>query len=143
MSNGQRLFKAILLAPFASLLVLAVIFIESLFRGQGNLFVEGTVVALMFGFGFVSISFAFLILYGLPVHFIFTKLLIRHWIAYVGFGILGPVSYIFITHIGSEIPNSMRLVNYVVFGSSGLCVSLIFWLIAVKPNTVNQESQNS
>jgi hypothetical protein len=132
--DTKRTFIAVLLSPFASIIVLVAAFLESISRGESIEFLDGFIVITLFILGFVSVSFVFVIIVGLPIHLGLSKLRIINWFSYCFLGVLIPLLYKYIELIDSEIPNELRSADYMAYGFSGLFVSLAFWFIAVKPH---------
>jgi hypothetical protein len=132
--DSKRTFIAVFLSPFASLIVLVVAFIESFVRGESIQFFDGFVVIVLFVIGFVSISFAFVIIVGLPIHLGLSKIRVTNWFVYCFLGILVPLLYKYVDLLGSEMPTELRSADYIAYGCGGFFVSLAFWVIAVKPH---------
>ena len=135
--DNKRTFLAVFLSPFASIIVLVAAFIESISRGQSVQFLDGFIVITLFILGFVSVSFVFVIIAGLPIHFVLSKLRVKNWFTYCFLGVLIPVLYRYIELLSSEMPSDLRTIDYIAYGFSGFFVSLAFWVIAVKPHNKN------
>lgn len=135
--DKKRTFIATLIAPFASLIVLVGMVLESILNGQGLLFFDSFFVVYMFIAGFLSQSMIFLVVYGLPIHFILSKLKMSYYILYIILGSLGPICFKAFGHLGTETPISHRYTDIMVFGFSGFTVTSAFWLLAVYPHNKN------
>ncbi|WP_110430415.1 hypothetical protein [Glaciecola sp. KUL10] len=132
--DNKRTFFATLIAPFASLIVLVGMILESIFNGQGLLFFDSFFVVYMFIAGFLSQSMLFLLVYGLPIHFLLSKLKVSYYTLYLLLGSLGPICFKILEHLGTETPISHRYTEIMVFGFSGFAVTTAFWFIAVYPH---------
>ena len=141
--NTARILSAVFFAPLAALLVWLGMFFESFRHDTSMLSIEGLIYFAFVGFAFLSISYAFTIMVGLPVHFIFSKLSIKSWWAYCVSGVLTPAIYQFAINQTNGMPAQLQAIGYIVYMACGFFVSLAFWFLAVKLDGSSIESRSS
>lgn len=130
----KRTFLALILAPLASLIIWVAMFVQGALAGAEMKVFEGLIIFFMVGFGFLSVSYAFVAFIGLPIHYVLSKLSITHWSAYCAGGVLSVVVYQYIIHLGSSKPAQLQEADYLLYCSCGLVVSIAFWFIAARPH---------
>ncbi|WP_444898161.1 hypothetical protein [Microbulbifer sp. SSSA005] len=138
--NNKRTLLALLLSPIASSVLIVAILVDSLFNGQSLVSFEGLLVLTLFAIGSIVVSYVFVLLVGLPIHFVFSKLNITSWLAYTLSGIVVAISYQYIQYLGDEMPAQLQEAGYALYAGGGLIVSLVFWYFAVKPHNNNRQS---
>jgi len=137
--NIQSTFKAVLISPWASLVFVAFMVLESVFASSPGAPtpisgpITGTIIVLfMFTIGYVGTSYLIVVSAGLPLHWLLCRLGISHWSIYLCVGIVIGLVWQFVSLIGSEMPWSLQSVGYISYGVCAAVVSLVFWYIAVK-----------
>jgi hypothetical protein len=135
----KRTFIAVLLSPFASLAMVAIMAIESLFSQDYRIFtVDGLIVMTIMSLGLVIISFAFVLLFGVPAHYLLSKLKVTHLVLYVIVG--ASIALIFEYSIQPEsMPYHLKKSGYWFCGGTAIFVSAFFWYLAVKPHHQSSE----
>jgi len=140
--NIERTIKAVIISPWATMLMLLYMLFESLYiHGFDPAALLGSfLVATMFIFGFVSTAYLIVIFVGLPVHWLFDKFKLTHWLTYLFTGFLIALSWQYILFFNSEIPEQLKTSGYSTYGVCSVLVTLTFWFIAVKSH--NKASQS-
>jgi hypothetical protein len=140
--NNFRTIKAILIAPWASIIVVIVLFVDYLFHKDIESLTTMTsqmlgvfLIFVMFIFGFVGASYFLVLFFILPIHLLLTRYNITHWLVYVGFGVVIALicDYYFVVS-DSGMPVQLQKIGYYVSGSSAIFVSLTFWYVGVRQN---------
>ncbi len=136
--NIERTLKAVLISPWASLVLVVYIFVEDiLIQSAESLAIiasqlPGTLFVLfLFVFGFVVTSYVVVIFVGLPVHWILSRFGIKHWSIYLLLGLCIGLALQFLIFVGSNMPDQLREGGYWIFATNAVLVSLAFWHIAV------------
>ncbi|KZY61707.1 hypothetical protein A3742_20970 [Oleiphilus sp. HI0071] len=144
--NIERTFKAVLISPWASLVFVMYIFGEHLLTQSTESLssiasqIPGTLFVLsMFVFGFVGTSYLVVVFAGVPVHWVLSKLGIRHWSIYLFLGLCIGLLWQFVLLLGSNMPSQLQEVGYLAYAINSVVVSLVFWYIAV--NSHNKKKQ--
>lgn len=143
----ENTVKAILISPWASLLVVIYAFGEYLFEMEPDHFqqmlsqIPGLLFVLaLFIFGFVGTSYLLVLVCGVPIHLLLCKLNITHWAIYIACGLSIGLLYQYIQLIGSSMPAQLQETGYITYTVSSLLVATVFWYIAVKShNKLNQQ----
>ena len=130
--------KAVLIAPWASLIVVIYALGQELLTlnngstvNLGAQILSAFLLFLLFIFGFVSISYLVVAFIGVPAHWLFLKLKIKHWGFYIVTGVAISLVIQFLLYINSDVPAQLRAVGYMSYGISAVFVSGVFWYIAV------------
>ncbi|MCO1336738.1 hypothetical protein MO867_20635 [Microbulbifer sp. OS29] len=137
--NIKHTLTAVFLSPLASLLLVIVMVVDSLFRGPSLLSLDGLIVILMFAFGIVAVSFVLVLFFGVPLHFLLSKLNIGNWWAYALTGLVVAISFQFIQLTDSIMPAQLQQTGYGFYAVGGFVVSLAFWFCAVKSHNNNRQ----
>lgn len=128
MDKGQTLLATII-SPFSSLIIAMGLFAEEAVRNPSGMISGGIIIVLLFSVGFVATSAAFVVLIGLPLHFLYSRKSLKNVLLYCLSGIFVALAYQYFTNM---VPPSLQAVGYWVYAASGLIVSLTFWWLAVK-----------
>lgn len=128
---NRRLIAAVVLSPLAAPLFLSFLIVGVGMFQSGRNFVESVVPIASVG---LPLAYAFLLLAGLPVFFALRKMHALSFFVVTGLGGVIPPLFIFIIMLaGGASFNELfykSLAAYVAVGGCGVCVSLVFWLIA-------------
>jgi len=138
--NNKRTLLAVLLSPIASLILIVAMIVDSFFNGPNLISLEGLLAITLFSIGSIAISYAFVLFIGLPIHFLYSKMSIKSWLAYSLSGVVVAVSYQYIQFTGNGMPAQLQETGYLFYAGGGLAVSLVFWYFAVKPHNKNRQS---
>ncbi|MBO2650066.1 hypothetical protein [Shewanella algae] len=145
--NIKSTVKATLIAPWASLLVVVFAFGCCLLGMEPDHFQQMVsqiprllFVLAMFVFGFVGTSYLLVLVCGVPVHMVLSKLKITHWSIYIVLGVSIGLLYQYSQLTGSSMPSQLQETGYISYAVSSFLVALAFWYIAVKPH--NKARQN-
>ena len=130
--------KAALVAPWASLIVVIYALGQELLAlnsdstvNFGAQILSTFLLFLIFVFGFVSISYLMVTFIGVPAHWLFLKLKVKHWGFYIATGVAIALVIQFLLYMNSDVPAQLRAVGYMSYGISAIFVSIVFWYIAV------------
>lgn len=129
--DKKRITAAVLIAPFASLAVVLGMAAESLLYDSRMLSFDGLMVFGLMALGFVSTSFVFVLLVGVPIHWLLTKIKINSVLWYIAMGVSFALAYV---HLKSpeDIPQSHLQTSLLSYGVTAVFVSWCFWYVAVK-----------
>lgn len=137
--NIEKTVKAALVAPWASLFMVAFAFGEHLLAMEPEHFqqiwsqIPGLLFVLaIFIFGFVGTSYMLVLVCGIPIHIALQKFNISHWSVYISLGTGIGLLYQYIQLMGSSMPAQLQETGYVSYAISSLLVATAFWYIAVK-----------
>lgn len=142
--NNERTLKAALISPWASLIFVVYIFGEHLLTRNAEPLslsqIPGTLFVLsMFVFGFVGTAYLAVIFAGFPVHWILSRLGIKHWVVYLLLGLCIGLAWQFVLLLGSNMPSQLQEAGYWSYAINAVLVSAVFWHIAV--NSHNKQKQ--
>ncbi len=135
--NIERTFKAVMIAPWASLVPVAYVLAEHFITTDadvgaqplGTLFVVG-----MLALGSVGTAYIAVVAIGLPIHWGLSRLGLRHCVAYLAIGTATGLLWEFAKLVGSEMPLQLQQAGYLSHAMGALLVSFAFWNIAVDPH---------
>ncbi len=131
--DAKSTTKAVITSSLSSLIIVLGMFVEDLFKSGNLVSIDGLIVMVMFVLGFVSTSFAVVVIAGVPCHLILTKLRFNKLWQYLVVGLLISAVYSWFIQ-PSNMPQQLQSFSFWVYIITGFVVTSVFWYIAVKPH---------
>ena len=129
--DRKRVITAVLISPFASLVVVLMLAAESLLHDFRIVSVDGLVVTGLMALVFVSTSFVLVLVLGVPVHWALSKMKINGGIWYVVAGVSIAVAYQYLVS-PEDAPPSHLQIGLWTHGVTAVFVSWCFWYLAAR-----------
>lgn len=125
-----RTITALLVSPLATIIVVAGMLIESYVHPLAGS--PGAIGMLLFLGVFYWNAFVLLLVAGIPIHAMLSRLKVHQWYCYVSAGVVVSGLYVAVLSMISQAPYMAEAV-----ATSSICgalVSFMFWAIALPPH---------